>query len=54
MARFDLINEFTSVYVPSLPTHPTRHNCNRKASKWTLRLAPLAAIAIVIVALAAH
>ena len=26
MARFDLINEFTSVYVPSLPTHPTRHN----------------------------
>ena len=52
MARFDLINEFTSVYVPSRPAHPTRHN--RKVTRWTLRLAPIAAIAVVIVALAAH
>jgi len=49
MARFDLINEFTTVYAPShAAPHPRR---SRKAGQWTLALAPFAAMALVAVAI---
>jgi len=51
MARFDLINEFSSVYVPALPASAPRRN--RKVGQWTRRLAPFAAVAIVVIAIAA-
>lgn len=50
MARFDLIDEFTSVYVPSQTAPPPRRR-TRKAGGWTLRLAPFAAMALVAVAI---
>ena len=49
MARFDLINEFTSVYAPSqAPYQPRR---NRRVGRWTLRLVPFAAMALVAIAI---
>jgi len=46
MPRFDLIDEFTSAYVPkagsSDPTQP------RTKSRWTGRLASVAALAVVL------
>ena len=50
MARFDLINEFSSVYAPALPAREPRRRA-RNAGQWTLRLAPFAAVALLMIAL---